>query len=375
MSCYGRSRTSTNMRVTLVIASLRGGGAERVMSIMANHWADRRWKVTLLTYDDGEERPAYGLSAAVDHRCLGIESASSGSVEAVRSNLRRLWVLRGAIRDSAPDAVVSFLNEVNVRTMLATVGLGIPVVVSEHTDPSRREIGAIWRLLRRWCYRYAAGVVTLTPEALRYFPGVIRRRGSVIPNPLAISVDGLVEAGPRQNTVVAMGRLAPVKGFDRLITAFSMVANNHPGWSLTIWGEGTERRSLEMLRDRLGLDGRVALPGWTSEPFAELRTAGLFVMSSRYEGFGNVLCEAMACGAAVVSFDCQGPRYIVRDGIDGVLVPRDDVAALAAAMDRMMSNPSERERLAASGIEVTTRFRKDKVMAMWERLIVSCVSD
>ena len=364
------------LRVTLVIYSLRGGGAERVMSIMANHWAERGWKVTLLTYDDGAEAPAYTLSGAVDHRHLGIEGASSGVVQAVRSNVRRLVVLRRAIRASGPDAVISFLDVVNVRTILATCGLGVPVAVSEHSDPSRHRIGAVWQALRKWSYRYAASVVVLTPDALGYFPNAIRRKGAVIPNPLEVDVGAdLVPVGGRRKTVVSVGRLAEEKGFDRLITAFSMVAAKHREWSLTIWGEGEDRQSLEALRDRLALRGRVALPGWTREPFKELRVAGLFVMSSRYEGFSNALCEAMACGAPVVSFDCQGPRHIVRDGHDGVLVPEGDVDELAAAMDRLMADPAERDRLAANGVQVTDRFRKDKVMTLWERLVASCVAD
>ena len=173
---------------------------------------------------------------------------------------------------------------------------------------------------------------------------------------------------------MAMGRLVQQKGFDRLIAAFSMVAANHPDWSLTIWGEGGDRQTLEALRDRLDLQGRVALPGWTPDPFAEMREAGLFVLSSRYEGFPNVLCEAMACGVPVLSFDCPGPRHVVRDGIDGILVPPDDVNKLAEAMDRLMADQAERERLAANGFEVTKRFGKDKIMERWERLIASCTS-
>ena len=363
------------MRVTLVIASLRGGGAERVMSVMANHWADRGWKVTLLTYDDGREAPAYALSGAVDHRCLGIESSSGGAVEAVGKNLKRLAVLRRAIRGSAPNAVVSFLDRVNVRTILATAGLGIPVIVSERYDPSRHRIGSAWRALRRWSYRYATSVVTLTPDALHYFPAAIRRRGTVIPNPVSLAPDSrLARADGRRKVVVAMGRLVHQKGFDWLLAAFAMVAPNHPEWSLTIWGQGDDRQALETQRGGLGLNGRVSFPGWTPDPFAEFRRAGLFVMSSRYEGFPNALCEAMACGAPVVSFDCPGPRHIVRDGVDGVLVPEGDVEKLAGAMDRLMADPAERDRLAATGIRVAERFRKDKVMAMWERLIASCAS-
>ena len=341
------------MRITLVISSLRGGGAERVTSVMANYWADQGWKVTLLTYDDGTEAPAYGLSAAVDHRPLGIESASSGVVEAVRSNLGRLLILRRAIKEGAPDAVISFLDVVNVRTILASWGLGIPVIVSEHNDPSFHQIGSAWRILRRWFYRYATRVVTLTPEALRYFPKAIRRRGLAIPNPLSSEAlrGGSPSTSGRAETVMAMGRLADQKGFDRLIRAFSMVAAEHPGWTLTIWGEGDERQALERLRDRMELQGRIALPGWTPHPFAEMRRAGLFVVSSRYEGFCLVLCEAMACGAPVVSFDCSGlPRDMVRDGVDGILVPPDDVEQLAAAMDRLMSDPSQRELLAAGAV-------------------------
>ena len=355
------------MQLTLVTGSLSAGGAERVMSRMANHWAERGWRVTLLTIDDGSEPPFFNLHPAVRHRPLGL----SMSRTSVRGMATWLLVLRRSIKKSAPRALISFMYEINVMVLLATRGLRVPVIVSERAPPAHHAIGWAWSVLRWWTYRWATRLVVQHPDVLEYFPAPVRTKGRIIPNPVtAPPVGRTAPRDRRANTVVAMGRLSAEKGFDVLLQAFSDVAPENPEWSLVIWGDGHLRGELERLRDELGLGGRAFLPGWTREPFARMRQAELFVLSSRWDGFPNVLCEALASGLAVVSTDCPGnPGRIVRDGVDGILVPPGDPQALAAAMRRLMQDAPCRRRLASRAPEVVERFSLEKVMGAWEAVL------
>ncbi|AGA28127.1 glycosyltransferase family 4 protein [Singulisphaera acidiphila] len=362
------------MRVTLVNSSLAGGGAERVMATMANFWARKGWSVTLLTLSGAEAPDFYEVDPAVHRRRLGIAGASSSLIGGLRMNLTRMRVLRRSIRESRPDVVISFQNQTNVLVLLCCLGLKLPVIVSERSDPFCSKISRTWRLLRQVFYPLAACIVLQTDSVRAYFGRRVRRKAKVIPNPVEHVNDPgkAVEAGPgREGRVLATaGRLNEVKGFDLLIRAFASVVAAHPDWTLVIWGEGPIRDDLEALRDQLGLGDRVRLPGATKMLAAKLRDADLYVLSSRHEGFPNVLCEAMALGLPVVSFDCpSGPRHIVRDGVDGVLVPAKDVDALAAVLSRLMADDKERNRLAARAPEVLERFALKVVMGLWEEAI------
>jgi glycosyltransferase involved in cell wall biosynthesis len=360
------------VRLTLVIHSMANGGAERVVATMANAWVARGWEITLLTFDDGEEPSFYPLDARVERRPLGVAAASCGSVHAIRSNVDRVRMLRHAIQASRPEVVVSFLDMVNVRVLLATRGLGLPTIVMEQTDPGQKQIGPAWNTLRRVLYPRAQRLVVLSETSRSFFGPAIRKRSVIIPNPIAIEPPkpGEKMSPAQERTVIAMGRFAPEKGFDLLLDAFARIAHEHPSWRLVIWGDGHLRSQLEVLRDRLGLTERVSLPGRTTEPFAALRRADLFVMSSRREGFPLALGEAMACGLPAVSFDCpSGPRELIRHEIDGLLVPDGDVPALADALDRLMTNDAERAQLAARAVDVNERFGAERVLGQWERML------
>jgi glycosyltransferase involved in cell wall biosynthesis len=360
------------MRIAFIIYSLSVGGAERVASTLINYWVNTGEQVTLLTLDS-IEKDFYLVDARVKRIALGLGSESKNLREFIGNNLRRVQSLRALFRNSDCDVIVSFIDKTNVLVLLATLGLGKPVIVSEHTDPRKHSVGRVTAGLRRLLYPYARAVVVLTGEIGEWARQIVSKEAiHVIPNPISKQFLGnhLPDGTNLPHTVIAMGRMGPEKGFDRLVMAFAKCADIRPEWTLRIVGEGPERPRLQALAVKLGLDSRISLDTVTKEPEKVLRDSDLFVLCSHYEGFPMVLLEAMACGLPVISFDCpSGPREMIRDGIDGVLVPPDDVEALAKAMARLMGSRQERQRLSARAVEVSERFGLPRVMAMWSELL------
>jgi glycosyltransferase involved in cell wall biosynthesis len=360
------------MQLTLIIHSLSAGGAERVMSIMANYWVKKGWQITLLTFNDITTPPFYTLDSRIVHIPLGIASQSPNPIIGIWKNLQRIQILRAAISASKPNAVISFLDTTNILTLLATRGLNIAVLVSERNEPGKYQT-RVWQQLRHWIYPFADKIIVQTERAKKHFYSNLESYISVIYNPVLLppyNKDTFSEQLLNEKSLIAIGRLEQQKGFDLLLRAFEQLKDTYADWKLTILGEGSLRAELETLRNQLGLAQRVHLPGRVKNPYEFLHQADIFVMSSRFEGFPNALCEAMASGLPVISTDCPcGPREIIRHEVDGILVPNEDVSALAAAMARLMSNKGERKRLAARAPEVTKRFSLEKVMGIWETVI------
>lgn len=356
------------MRIALVITALGAGGAERVMITLANSWAARGWEVTLITFEPPDTPPYYPVDRRVELCQLGVASVSRPLWRALRHGVRRVRALRAVLCARDPDLVISFLAKINVLTMLATRGLSVPVVVSERNNPRRQLFRPTWRWLRERLYGVAHCVVTPSRGVLESFPPAIRRRGRVIPNPVDVTAPVAPRRGTRQ--LVAVGRLVHQKGFDLLLDAFARIAPEHPEWTLVIWGEGELRAALEAQRDRLGLTQRVRLPGLTERPGQWVEDAEVFVLSSRFESFGNVITEAMVAGLPIVSFDCPwGPGDILADEVDGLLVAPESVEALAAGMRRLIADPELRQRLGEAAVQGVQRFRQDAIVARWDALV------
>ncbi len=265
----------------------------------------------------------------------------------------------------------------NVVTLLACRPLGVDTVVSERIDPSQQPLGRSWSWFRRRAYPSARALVVQTHAARRHLEAVMRGRPIyVIPN----AIDAANAAGPRGDSrrfaggtlqLAAMGRLAPQKGFDLLIDAFAQAAASRPDWSLVILGEGPERQHLEEQIQLRGLEGRVRLLGWVADPNAVLGDCDAFVLSSRFEGFPNALLEAMALGLPAVAVDCpSGPADIIRNEVDGLLVPLGDVPALTTALRRLMSDEQLRHQLGREAVQVVERFSSERYYARWEAVLL-----
>lgn len=301
---------------------------------------------------------------------LDLLGDSTGHWRAISANLRRLRRLRSALAVAAPDAIVSFVTRTNILA-LAT-GAARRTIVSERIDPRQHREGFIWDVLRALTYRRARALVVQTAAIAAWYRARwwSPARISVIPNPVERSTSQALAPQAPHPYVLGAGRLVAQKGFDLLIHAFSGLAATMPALQLVIAGEGPERARLEGLATQLGLQGRIHLPGQVGDLAGLMQRAEAFVLSSRYEGFPNVLLEALAAGTACVATDCpDGPRDILDGGRCGLLVPVENVAALTAAMQRLLSEPGLRATLTGRSQDALARYAPGRVLDAWEQLL------
>ena len=359
------------MRIAFVLAGLEAGGAEKIVNLLAHHRLKLGDSVDVLAVNADRPNsyfpydPSVGISALSEREPM-LRGLRSGS---------QLLALRRRLAAIRPDAVVSFLTKVNVLTGLAAYGLAVPVVMSERNNFTVQTMSPVWRLARPIIARSATLLVMQTEEARQSLSPALRSRAVVIPNPVTLprGIEHKVGDGRR---IVAVGRLEKQKGFDLLIEAFSQVAPVVPAAKLTIFGEGPERGALKEQARALGIEDRVRLPGVTRSPVDWISAGDIFVLSSRFEGFPNVLLEAMRAGLASVAFDCPwGPAEILDSPDAGMLVPAGNVKELAGAIRRLATDSALRQHTARSGtVAVARRYSTPSVLAQWDEVIVAAVT-
>jgi GalNAc-alpha-(1->4)-GalNAc-alpha-(1->3)-diNAcBac-PP-undecaprenol alpha-1,4-N-acetyl-D-galactosaminyltransferase len=364
------------MRVLCVIPQMGPGGAERVMASLITGLSSRH-SVSLLTWESPGTAPFFELPESA----LLLQAGLFGGrgFERFRRIASRFLVLRRHVRMWRPDVVLSFLDTTNLTTVIACLGTGVPVVVSERVDPARHDLGQLLMWMRLRIYPWADRLVVQTRRVTAYFPWRMQAQIVELPNPIAPASAVASPATPRADgrfRIVAMGRLVPQKGFDRLIDAFARLAGRHQEWDVVIFGEGPYRAALEQQAHAAGVRGRVTLAGVNAASHTELAASHLFAFPSRFEGFPNALGEAMAAGLPAVGYDgVSGVEEMIEDGITGVLLHETaDTEALASALDLLMRDAALRARMGTAAVTRAARWAEDLVMARWEGLLAEVVS-
>lgn len=354
------------MKIALVVSSLQCGGAERVAVQMASWWARCGHEVTLVTYETAASA-FYAPDARVQHR--EIPDAEVFSVPGkIWRLLRRVYRLRRVLSKIHPEKVISHGEFMSVLSFCALFPSVRRQIAMEHTVSQDQTVSAGLRKVKNQVYRYLSTTVVLN-DAIRHELGNIPHV-VVIPNAVA---QPSIEPGPlleRPKRIIAMGRLTRQKGFDLLLSAWSRIAARYPDWQLEIWGEGTEEQSLRRQAQHAGISSQVLLRGLTHTPDRELASAQIFILSSRWESFGNVIVEAMACATPVISFDCpSGPRTILSHHHTGVLVPPEDIEELSAAIAALIDNPQQRQKLASAAKDAAQAYSEKNVMQKWDAVL------
>ena len=305
-------------------------------------------------------------------RVLAFGLRTAGPVFSVIWQGRRAIWLRRTIRKIKPDAVLSFLTQTNILTVLATRGLATHTAISERNDPRLQRHRPRVEFMRRVVYPWADVVTANSKGALDALQAFVpEEKLAFLPNPLAEqpSSETFAFAAP---TVITVGRLVEQKGIDVLLVAWAKVAASLPAWRLALVGDGPLADALKEQASKLGVEDSVDWVGHVSDPFPLLRGAKLFVMTSRFEGTPNALLEAMACGLpAVVSDASPGPCELIgtEESRAGLIVPVEDANATADAILRLARDDTLRRRFGLAARERVRAHDADHAIDVWLRLL------
>ena len=347
------------MKIAYYLPSLQApGGIERIVTFKANYFAEHfeGYDITIITSEQMGKAPHFPLSPKVKHIDLGVSFDLPYSQSIVSKVLKYPFRyyrfkqrLSNLLNELKPDITISTMRrELNFITKLKDGSLKIGEF---HVS------------------RYAYGAEALTSEGAKDWPELTNI--SIIPNPISTPVEGK-QTDILSHNAIAVGRYAPQKGFDMLIPAWSIVAQRHPDWKLHIYGEGDLKEKFTKLIDELQLNNNCLLHHTVSNIAEKYCMSSIFVLSSRYEGFGLVLAEAMSCGIPCVSFDCpHGPSDIIKDHEDGLLVEKENIKELADKICYLIENENVRIKMGHKARENVKRFLPENVMPQWKNLFES----
>lgn len=346
-------------RIVFLIGSMGRGGAERVISILANSYAEKGWVVNILTLLDDNNDYELNTSVNVIPIC-----------DVGKSRIRQLpkWIygIRRYIIENKPDRIVSFIACINIITLLSCVGLHKRIVISERNDPNADGRSTVVRLATHLLYPLSDYVVFQTKWAQSCFSEKIQKKSVIISNPINVTVKA---TNNKMKKIVAVGRLLEQKNHVMLISAFKKVHDDYPDYKLYIYGEGNLRDTLTKQIRELELTEAVFLPGNVSNIHEKIADAEIFVLSSNYEGLSNALLEAMMIGLPCISTDCAGSNEVIQNRKNGIIVPIGSEKELIKAIKSLISDYDTRSKISQGALNTSKDFNMDIIVQKWQKII------
>ncbi len=339
-------------KIIFVSGNMERGGAQRVMGLLANEYASKGWKASIAVLLDSNK--GYELSSEVEI----IDLSRKGSY--IKNSAYWVRSLRMLFKKERPDVILSFVGRINLITMVAAGGLGIPIIVSERNDPARDRRSALEVRLCKYCYSRADRVVFQTNYQKKFYGNRRKNNALIIGNPIAAKA--YLGEHPK-NHMIAVGKLMEQKDHATLIRGFGEIAHEFPDVNLRIFGEGSLRQRLEQQIRELRLENRIMLEGNVDGIFSIMQENRYFVMTSRYEGLSNALLEAMVSGMVCISTQWDGVEDVVRHGENGYLIPCGDYKALAKCLRQVLG--SSHEAVIAEGIRTGENYLCENVISTW----------
>lgn len=357
------------MNIALITGVMTNGGAERVVSVLANYLILHGHKPFIFSIAGGP--CGYALNHGVQY--VPNDTTHLYGIERI---MQRTGFLGSKMEEFQIEIALSFCTEANIYAIAASKKVGIPVVVSERNDPYRDPPSVVKRKLRDLIYPFADGYVFQTPKAKGYFSCAIQAKSTLLPNPINQNIPDPY-FGPRKKNVVAVARLEPQKNIELLLKAFAVFAQSQQNYTLEIFGKGSLEETLRDVSMSLKIDDRVFFHGFSPSVFDKIKDAGMFVLSSNYEGLPNALLEAMALGLPSISTNCPvgAPEMLIKNSENGLLVEVDNVNELAEAMSSLAANDDYAAELGRKASSVRYLYAPDEVCPQWVDYLQDVLDD
>lgn len=339
------------MKIGFLTYSLGGGGAERVLTELADELIRQEYEVDIFVFD------AHNIKYSINSKIRIVYCREQENKE---NYIERLKRLRQKIREEKVDIFFAFSLSMAGLARLSTIGMAVKVVGSERANPkmySKKQ-----KLLMKWVIPFCHGMVFQTKGAKNCYPKCVQRKGIVIPNP----APQIKKLAPVMNSdmirICSVGRLAYPKDYQTLLKAYQKYLLLYPQSRLSIYGEGVLKEELLSLAKTLGIENKVTFLGFKKEIISELKNYDMFVFSSRAEGMPNALIEAMAAGLPCIATDCEfGPVELIQNAENGLLVPIGDVDAMAENMCWIARNKEKAILMGKEASKVQQKYSRRKI--------------